>query len=110
MNAVEAANELRTIVAEEKRLSSRKDELKRIIREATPVGDSVIDKETGEILAVVKPGQRRWSADSAKSNLPDNVYKSILTLQPDKVIAKEILAPALYEACCVETDPMVYSK
>lgn len=103
----EAARELREIAITEKELAARKERLKHIIREATQAGDKIADPTTGEILAVVRAGQKRFSPDLCREALPEQLYKSILSLQPDKGIAKDILPPVLYEACCTVSDNMV---
>lgn len=106
----QAALELRELTLQEKDIVRRKDELKKIIRENTTIGEQIVDKDTGEILAQVRAGQKRFSPDAAKEHLPAKVYTSILTLQPDKDLAKELLAPAVYELCCTISDPMVIVK
>ena len=106
----EAAIELRELKTQERELASRMDVLKKIIRENTVIGEQIVDTNTGELLCHIRSGQARFNPDHAKEHLPSKVYTSILTLQPDKLLAKELLAPALYELCCTITDPMVIIK
>lgn len=106
----DAAIELRELKTQERELTTRMDVLKKIIRENTVIGEQIVDTNTGELLCQVRAGQARFNPEHAKEHLPSTVYASILSMQPDKILAKEILAPALYELCCTITDPMVIVK
>lgn len=57
----------------------------------------------GEPLVQVRPGARVWNEAAARANLPANLVAALevteTTTRLDKTLAKDTLAPALYELC-----------
>jgi len=102
-----AAAELKQIMVEEKQLAARKDAAKKILAEIlTEVGQTAVDSD-GVIWASMKAGASRWDAELAKRTLPPKMLELISVSTPDKDLAKEILPPALYNACTKPGAPTI---
>jgi hypothetical protein len=102
-----AAQEYRSILAEEKALSVRKEAAKAVLAEVlVQVGQTAVDAD-GVPLIALKPGSRRFNAEEAVRNLPAAALKMIVREVPDGKLAKEVLPPALYTLCTKETAPSI---
>lgn len=95
---LEAAQELRQIAAEKKRLADREAELKQILEKVLTVGEKGISPD-GTPLVAIRAGAAKFSAQRAAENLPAELLEAITVSVPDGKKAKTILAPALYELC-----------
>jgi hypothetical protein len=104
---LEAARELRMILAEEKHLAERKAAAKAILAEVlTEVGTEAVD-EHGEKWAVLRAGSARFNAEEAVRNLPAAALKLIVREVPDGKLAKEVLPPAMYALCTKASEPTI---
>jgi len=101
-----AALELKEIAALEKQLKERRASIVAQIRDTVEAGTTIISSD-GEMLAQVRAGARRFDAELAKQNLPAEQYSAICILQPDSRLAKQILAPAIYDLACKATENSV---
>lgn len=104
---LEAARELRVILAEEKHLAERKAAAKAILAEVlTDIGQEAVD-EHGEKWATMRAGSARFNAEEATRNLPAAALKLIVREVPDGKLAKEVLPPAMYALCTKVGEPTI---
>lgn len=110
---LEAADELREVSAERKRLDARETRAKEILAKILAEGDLGTDAE-GRPLVEVRPGALRWDEDTARANLPADLVAALEVTETvtrlDKQKAKDTLAPALYELGCKRTRASVVVK
>jgi len=93
-----AAIELQSITAQEKLLTERKDNCKRILEKLLSVGERGVSAD-GTALVTIQAGASRFKPELAAKNLPASILKSLKVTSIDAKLAKSILAPALYDLC-----------
>ena len=103
---LDAAIELRGIIAQRKALEAREAECRELLAKALAEGETGIDHH-GRELVQVRAGSLRFDPDQAERVLPREILNRVMVLAIDAKQAKAILAPALYEACCKRTRPSV---
>ena len=96
---LDAAIELREIAAAKGQLLERETDCKRIIEKVLTVGERGISPD-GEQLVFIRAGARVFKPALA-ADLPAEYMHTILSLQPDMNLAREVLPEDMYEACCV---------
>lgn len=94
-----AAYELREIATEKRQLLEREAECKRILEKVLTVGERGISPD-GEQLVFIRAGARVFKPTLAAELLPRDYLNSILTLQADSKLAREVLPDDVYDACC----------
>lgn len=95
---LDAAYELREIAAVKRQLLEREADCKRIIEKVLTVGERGIAPD-GEQLVFIRAGARVFKPALA-ADLPAEYMHTILSLQPDVNLAREVLPEDMYEACC----------
>ena len=95
---LDAAIELREIAATKRQLLEREADCKRIIEKVLTVGERGISP-SGEQLVFIRAGARVFKPALA-ADLPAEYMHTILSLQPDAKLAREVLPDDMYEACC----------
>ena len=96
---LDAAIELREIAATKRQLLEREADCKRIIEKVLTVGERGISPD-GEQLVFIRAGARVFKPALA-ADLPAEYMHTILSLQPDMNLAREVLPEDMYDACCV---------
>lgn len=100
------ADALRHISSDIKYLTAKADAIKARLRDAVPPGTDLIDPD-GTPLIRVAPGMARFSATRAAEVLTPDQLAAVSRTTPDAKLARSLLAPAIYEALCVESAPVV---
>ena len=95
---LEAAQELREIAAEKKRLAEREAHVKQILEKILNVGEKGVAPD-GTPLVAIRAGAAKFSPQLAAQALPADLLASIQVTTADAKKAKAILAPALYDLC-----------
>lgn len=101
-----AATRLRDIAAAKADLEAEEKQLKEQLRAAVEPGTTCVDP-AGTPLLTVRPGAARFSATRAAEVLPADLLASISVTAPDGKRAKDLLAPALYAGCCIQSQAAV---
>jgi hypothetical protein len=104
---VDAMNELHELAQVEKLVKERRDKARAVVLMHVSAGETI---QHGDVTVSVRQGRRTFSADRAADALPTATLQSISRLVPDKDLAREILSDALYEKCCMVSEPSVVVK
>ncbi len=109
---LDAALKLAGVQAMRAQLAKDELECKEILAKVLAEGETGIDAN-GTKLAQVKRGARVWNEAQAKENLPEHVLANITRTETvtrtfiDQQLAKDTLAPVLYDKCCKRNRPSV---
>jgi hypothetical protein len=106
--ALAAAHELHRIAAEEKDLKARKEAAKAVLAALlTTPGTRAVDPITGAPLVTVRAGATRFDPDKARDILEPRILAMITVEMIDTTLAKEVMSPRDYAACCTHSAPSI---